>query len=489
MPWIAEDFTWHDRAEVSVEYMRHPIDSPQWQNMKLKWPEFAKESRNVWLGISTDGFNPRGIQSASYSCWPVILVPYNLPPSLCMKPEFQIMSLLIPGPKQPGQDICVFLQPLIDDLNKLWKGVDAVDMHKKESFKLRAILMWGIHDLPAYGNVSGCSVHGYKACPGCGDETESNWLHHSRKIVYRNFRRFLKSTHPFRKDKHLGLKTVETNLAPARLSGKEVLIKTSGLHYLPGKLTRDGKKRKRDFYEVYEDEPDSTTKAFYKRSKLFDISTWAYNPYRHCLDVMHCEKNFIEHLLDAVLNIKKKSKDSVNAREDMRALDIQKDQWIITDPDTKKKVHPRAPYVLTPEERKNFLQILKSIKFPTGFCSNLGNNVTIEPPGLHCLKSHDYHVLMEDLLPVLIQHAFPRYPDLRRAFQQISLFFRILCSKVLIKTEVQQAKFMVAEAMCVLEAYFPPSFFVISIHLVVHLADEALTCGPVRYRWMYPFER
>ncbi|XXG88810.1 hypothetical protein AAC387_Pa12g0973 [Persea americana] len=27
------------------------------------------------------------------------------------------------------------------------------------------------------------------------------------------------------------------------------------------------------------------------------------------------------------------------------------------------------------------------------------------------------------------------------------------------------------------------------VHLMVHLADEALACGPVRFRWMYPFER
>ena len=98
------------------------------------------------------------------------------------------------------------------------------------------------------------------------------------------------------------------------------------------------------------------------------------------------------------------------------------------------------------------------------------------------MKSHDYHVIMQYLLPVLLQHAFPSHPDLRRALHQISLFFNILCSKVVIRKEIQDAKYMVAEALCVLEKYFPPSFFDISIHLVVHLADEALMCGPARYR-------
>ncbi|PRQ24319.1 hypothetical protein RchiOBHm_Chr6g0271091 [Rosa chinensis] len=37
--------------------------------------------------------------------------------------------------------------------------------------------------------------------------------------------------------------------------------------------------------------------------------------------------------------------------------------------------------------------------------------------------------------------------------------------------------------------YFPPSFFDIMVHLVVHLVREVRLCGPVCFRWMYPFER
>ena len=36
---------------------------------------------------------------------------------------------------------------------------------------------------------------------------------------------------------------------------------------------------------------------------------------------------------------------------------------------------------------------------------------------------------------------------------------------------------------------FPPAFFDVMVHLVVHLATEAKIAGPVRYRWMYPIER
>jgi len=61
------------------------------------------DSRNVRLGLTADGFNPFG----NMSTWPVMLVPYNLPPWMCMKQTPFILSLVIPGPSSPGMDIDV----------------------------------------------------------------------------------------------------------------------------------------------------------------------------------------------------------------------------------------------------------------------------------------------------------------------------------------------------------------------------------------------
>jgi hypothetical protein len=52
-----------------------------------------------------------------------------------------MLSVLIPGPKQPGNDIDVYLEPLVQDLLKLWEtGVEVWDACKKEYFNLRALL-------------------------------------------------------------------------------------------------------------------------------------------------------------------------------------------------------------------------------------------------------------------------------------------------------------------------------------------------------------
>ena len=100
--------------------LRHPADGSQWRNIDSAFGEFAADARNLRFGLSTDGLNPFGEQSSSHSTWPVTLCIYNLPPWLCMKQKFIMMPVLIQDPKQPGNDIDVYLRPLVDELLQLW---------------------------------------------------------------------------------------------------------------------------------------------------------------------------------------------------------------------------------------------------------------------------------------------------------------------------------------------------------------------------------
>ena len=118
---------------------------------------FADDARNLRFGLSTDGFNPFGEQSPSHSTWPVTLYIYNLAPWLCMKRKFIMMSVLIQGLKPPGNDIDVYIMPLVEELLQLCgeKGVHVWDEHKQEPFDLRALLFVTINDWPALSNLSG----------------------------------------------------------------------------------------------------------------------------------------------------------------------------------------------------------------------------------------------------------------------------------------------------------------------------------------------
>lgn len=65
--------------------------------------------------------NPRKNLCCKYSCWPIVMNTYNLPPWLCMKRKFMMLTMLISGPQQPDHDIDDYLAPLIDDLKTLWE--------------------------------------------------------------------------------------------------------------------------------------------------------------------------------------------------------------------------------------------------------------------------------------------------------------------------------------------------------------------------------
>ncbi|XP_074351722.1 uncharacterized protein LOC141690864 [Apium graveolens] len=200
----AKLITWHVNQRSQDGHMRHPADSPSWQNVDYRWPTFGNEPRNIWLALEADGINPHNNDlNNRYSCWPIVLTTYNLPPWLCMKRKYMMLTVLVSGPHEPGNNIDVFLQPLIDDLKKLWEEGEpnVFDAHIKSFFTLKAILIWTINDFPAYGNLSGCVNKGYMSCPVCGDDIVAKYLPHSKKMSFQGHYRYLPRHHPYRKKK------------------------------------------------------------------------------------------------------------------------------------------------------------------------------------------------------------------------------------------------------------------------------------------------
>jgi len=189
----SKDLTWHANGRNCDGMLHHPADSSQWKKIDRLYPDFGKEARNLRLGLATDGMNPYGSLSTQHRLWPVLLVIYNLPPWLCMKQKYMMLSIMILGLRQPGNGINVYLRPLIEDLSKLWdEGVLVFDGFRNKTFHLRAMLFCTINDFPTYQNLSGYSVKGHRTCLIFEEDTSYIQLKHGRKIVYTRHRRFLK---------------------------------------------------------------------------------------------------------------------------------------------------------------------------------------------------------------------------------------------------------------------------------------------------------
>ncbi|XP_078157466.1 uncharacterized protein LOC144553243 [Carex rostrata] len=338
-PKDAKLLRWHEDERKRDGKLRHPADSPQWRNIDRDFTEFGGESRNLRLGLSTDGMSPFGSMSSRHR------------------------------PRQPGNDIDVYLAPLIEDLQKLWRdGVRVWDAYGKEQFELRAMVFCTINDFPAYGNLSGYSTKGAKVCPICEDDTQKKEFNGN----------------------------TELGVARRPLDGKGVFLLVKNLKVVFGKCAK------------------APPKNIWKKKSIFwELPYWEYLEVRHCLDVMHIEKNVCDSLIGTLLNIPGKTKDGINARKDMVEMKIRP-KLAPQDKGKQKAYLPPAMCTMSKTEKTSFL---------------------IDPLKLDSLQKE------------------------------------------------------VVVTLCHLEMYFPPSFFDVMVHLVVHLVREIKICGPVFLRYMYPFER
>ncbi|XP_019070242.1 uncharacterized protein [Solanum lycopersicum] len=229
-------------TRIPVKVLRHPADGEAWKDFDSLHPDFANNARNVRLGISSDGFNPFRTMSISHSTWPVMLMNYNLSPWTCMKSENIMLSMIIPSPSSPENDIDVYLQPLIAELKELWEvGVEIYDAVTNQTFLMHAALLWTISDFLALAMLSGWSTKGRLACPTCNHNTCYQYLKNSRKMFYLGHQTFLPPDHPFIRDKRSFNGKEEHKVAPTPLSGAQILEELREFNNVFGK---NKKKRK-----------------------------------------------------------------------------------------------------------------------------------------------------------------------------------------------------------------------------------------------------
>ncbi|CAL2256125.1 unnamed protein product [Prunus armeniaca] len=215
--------------------------------------------------------------------------------------------------------------------------------------------MWTINDFPAYGNLSGCVVKGYKACPICGDDTPSHRLKNGHKFCYIGHRKWLSINHPYRRQCAAFNGKPEYGTPPEPLTGEEVLH-----------MVKDGDR-------VY----------WKKKSIFFDLD-----------------------IIGTLLEIPGKHKDGIAARLDLLNMGVKTDLQPEYE-ERRTRLLP-APWNLSRAEKREVCNSLYGMKVPEGYSSNIKNLVSLQDSRLLVLKSHDCHTLMQQLLPVAIRSVLEK---------------------------------------------------------------------------------
>ncbi|KAK1644553.1 hypothetical protein QYE76_062358 [Lolium multiflorum] len=481
--------SWHNDGRTKDDVMRHPADSPTWKNFDSKYRTFSKEPRNIRFGLATDGFNPFRNMNLSYSIWPIILIPYNFPPWICMKESNFILSVIVPGRRSPGKDIDVYLQLVIDELQELWHhGVLVHDAHFGKKFRVYAALLWTISDWLGRGILSGESI---VVCSHCLLGTCSRRLKHGHKACFLGHRRFLSKDHAFRRDEESFDGTTDFRDPPVQPTGEEISAMTMDIQTAYGKLQKQKRsgRKKRSRGEGDEDlenkeEVHTVETTFKKRSIFFQLEYWKFLLVRHNLDSMHIEKNVFDNIVNTLLDVDKRSKDNAKARMDMKRMKIREHLHI--DETQEKPDLPDAVYYMESSKKKIFCGLVKNVRFPDNHASSMFNKVRLEENKFVGLKNHDCHILFEEILPLAVMKTLPE--EVALPLVKLAKCFKVITSKIVSNKEIAIVEDQLPEILCQLEKIFPPTFFDIMEHLVIHLPTEVRLAGPVQFRNMWSTE-
>ncbi|KAK1667891.1 hypothetical protein QYE76_056050 [Lolium multiflorum] len=322
----AQQMRWAVEGNRYTDKMIHPSDGTAWKNFVKKFPLKAGDPRSVAIAISTDGFNPY-------------------------------------GPKYPGKNMNVYLEPLVDDLHVL------------------------------------CSAGGVHMGSGLAHSTQAVtffWLNKGGKYsCFDEARQFLERRHAYRSDvKSFKKGRVVRGPKPIPKTGTEIKAELDALQPSP-----DGN----GFLGYGE------THQWTHKPCLWKLPYFEFLELPHNIDVMHTEKNISEAIWSTIVDTEK-TKDNIKARIDQERW-CDRPELNMQPPNGAKKTRtkPHAPFCLTKAQKREVFQWMKdSLFFPDGFAANWMRGLNIETLRVQGLKSHDYHIWLERIMPVMIRGYVPR---------------------------------------------------------------------------------
>lgn len=124
---------------------------------------------------------------------------------------------------------------------------------------------------------------------------------------------------------------------------------------------------------------------------------------RHVLDAMHCEKKLCENIVKTIWGLK----DNLKVLMDLAEANIRPELHAISGGAEGTLLIPRAPYILSRAEKVVFTNIIRGLKTPSNYVGQLSQRITGDGE-LRGMKSHDYHILMQQILPLCLRTLLPK---------------------------------------------------------------------------------
>ena len=184
---------------------------------------FSNHGLNLGLLLNVDWYQP--FKHSIYSVGVIFIAILNLPRHLRFRPENFILCGIIPGPSEPELTINQYLEPLVDELLQLWRGV-SMNIADGSKMTVKAVLVCVSCDTPAARKVGGYLGHsaqkGYFKCLKSFDTPEFGM-----KANYSGFERDL--WEPRNNDHHRKLAMKHKHALTRK--GQSSIEKSDGIRY------------------------------------------------------------------------------------------------------------------------------------------------------------------------------------------------------------------------------------------------------------------
>jgi hypothetical protein len=165
--------------------------------------------------------------------------------------------------------------------------------------------------------------------------------------------------------------------------------------------------------------------------------------------VMHIEKNVMDNILGTILDIKGKTKDNLQARQDLQEMSLIPKLHSYIDNDGRMYL-PSACHMMSTEDKTAFLKVLQDVRVPGGYTLNISQCVKMKDCMMSSLKSHDNYVLMQKLLPIVLSGS-KLLSNVVKVMVDMSIFFRGICETTLTPEALDRLQDHVCMILCLME--------------------------------------
>ncbi|XP_072043489.1 uncharacterized protein [Amphiura filiformis] len=441
--------------------MRDVWDAPMLAHLYQEGA-FGEVCKELFFGISIDGFDPFSHNKLSYSMTPVIMTCLNFPPEVRHKLGYMLLSTIIPGPSAPKDMNCA-LQLLVDELVEAGSSGEGISV---DGVVYRAKLALGVFDFPGCGKVikgagSGSKEHCCRKCLITG-----TYYRGYGTVLYAQNRRFLPENHVLRNEEW-GNEGQEQRERPETRDIRTYLADGQRVQDAINRLnTIDNEaERKRLTREVHKLQKDTGKKGLEEFARLPE-----YKSMQVPVDPMHTVQVFMKKMVTY-----------------FQGRGITWDSIVNTEHICGRHMGVTTalnPWTLTQPQKQEADIRLKRIKVPAGFdwnpCAIFGQVAYMKSIVFRKLATHG---MLQFALRGMLGE------DQRKTFFNMCVLMSRLLDYTILRGDMEGLSLQWAAGLAEMERDFPLGIQTILVHQMQHLPDDVLMCGPSHGWSMFAFER